>query len=224
MLGTIGNLVSEMAKLCEQALSEAGMAVKDNDYDISRGIAKKDDKINRLESEIIMSVANAIARHNPVAHDLHALMGSVKLAQEFERLADHAKNIGRRCSWLIKMDVDVAFKDEIVRMCDITSKMFQEFLSAETANDMKRLSDVWHMDDKVNDIYMSIMKKALDGEASDNSRILINTIFIAKNYERIGDKVKNLAEVVTYQQTGEIVDFDSLDDDSDDDETAVKDS
>ena len=223
ILGKIGHSVSEMASLCEKALGEANDSVKNANFELSRGIAKKDSAINRLEGDIIMSVANAIARHNPVAHDLHSLMGSVKLAQELERLADHAKNIGRRNSWLAKKQKEVAFKDEIIELGERTQVMLREFLSSETSNDMKRMSEVWHMDDKINDIYMSVMRKALDGEASEDSRVLINTIFIAKNYERIGDKVKNLAEIVTYQRTGEIVDFDSFDEDIDE-ETAVTDS
>ena len=224
LLGTIGNLVTEMSTLCEQALIEACLSIENNDRDLARGISKKDGRINQLEGDITMSVASAIARHNPVAHDLHALMGSVKLAQEFERLADHAKNVGRRNSWLLKMGSEVAFKEQIIELGRNTRDMLHEFLSAETANDMERISVVWHMDSKVNDIYMDIMRKALDGEASDDSRVLINTIFIAKNFERIGDKVKNLAEVVTYQQTGEIVDFDSQGDEADDDETGAEDS
>lgn len=221
-LATIGAQMTEMSRLSEASLRDACEALENRDYDLAKGIAGKDGRINGLQSEIILSVATTIAKHNPVAHDLHSLMGSVNLAQELERLADHAKNIGRRYRWLLKMDSDVAFKEEILEISRILREMYREFLSAENSSDMKRISEVWHMDDKVNDIYMSVMKKALAGEASDNPKVLINTIFIAKNFERIGDKIKNLAEVVTYQETGEIVDFDSMDEDED--ETAAGDA
>ncbi len=212
-LGVIGAQVTELSSLCERALADTCRALSQGDRELAREISKRDARLNQLEGEVIVSVATAIARHNPVAHDLHALMGSVKMAQEFERLADHAKNIGRRVAQLIKRGQQVAYSDEISELGERTLAMLREFLAAEAAGDIDRAVEVYKWDETVNEIYTSVMAKALVGESEEDPRVLINTAFIAKNFERIGDKVKNLAEVAYYQKTGEILDFDDHEED-----------
>ena len=213
MLVAIGDLVTDMAARCHRALGDACESLKSTDAALAKSVAKRDGAINDLEKEITLSVATAIARHNPVAHDLHALMGSVKLAQEFERMADHSKNIARRTRWLARYGKEVAFKEDMHALGARVLAMLDEFLAAEKSADMAKVAEIWRMDDRVNKTYMGIMERALAGENKDDPRALINTIFIAKNFERIGDKIKNLVEIVSYQQTGEIVDFDADDED-----------
>ena len=217
ILGIIGAQVTDMANLCEIALATVCQALETNDRELARSIYQRDGAINDLEVQISMSVATALARHNPVAHDLRALMGSVKMAQEFERLADHAKNIGRRIAWLAKYKSKVAFEDDIHQLGAYTHAMLKEFLLAEAANDTDRAVEVWRRDKRVNDTYMRVMERALSGEAKDEPRVLINSVFIAKNFERIGDKIKNLAEIANFQKTGVNADFDDYFDDEEDD-------
>ena len=211
-LGGVGAQLQEMASLCMAALDEACKSIDSGDREQGRAIYAADVRINQLEESVTGSVASILARHNPVAHDLHALMGSIKLSQELERLADHAKNIGRRNARLAERDTEVAFKDMVQDLGRRTRTMFATYLEAIENNDLDKASKAWSMDKGVNSVYTEIMAKALAGDAED-PRVLINTVFIAKNFERIGDKIKNLAEIAHYQKTGEVVDFEDHDED-----------
>ncbi|MBF2735498.1 MAG: hypothetical protein ISN26_05410 [Betaproteobacteria bacterium AqS2] len=195
-LGGVGAQLQEMAELCMNALDEACKSIDSGDREQARAIYAADGRINRLEESVTGSVASILARHNPVAHDLHALMGSLKMSQELERLADHAKNIGRRNARLAERDTEVAFKDMVKDLGRRTRKMFATYLEGIENNDLEKASKAWSMDKGVNSVYT-----------------VINTVFIAKNFERIGDKIKNLAEIAHYQKTGEVIDFEEHEDD-----------
>lgn len=213
-LASVGVQLHEMAGLCMKALEEACAALASGDRDQARQIYREDGRINKLEEEVTANVASILARHNPVAHDLHALMGSIKTAQELERLADHAKNIGRRIARLAEHDVEVTCKQEVIDLGCRTREMLTTFIAAIENDDLEQAARAWSMDKGVNDVYHRVMARTLEDKDGD-PRVLVNTAFIAKNFERIGDKVKNLAEIAHYQKTGEIVDLDDGGDDED---------
>lgn len=208
LVGEIGAQLTEMFTLAETALGQACAALADNDADLARSVVRADGRINELESAITLDVATALARYQPVAHDLHALMGSVKIALELERLADHAKNVCRRVCWLHACHGKASFHADLLRLGNVTVEMLHELIVAEVANDNERSLAVRARDREANDIYHGIMERALAGEGRDDQRVLINSLFVAKNFERVGDKVKNLTEIVHYQRTGENLDFD----------------
>ena len=211
-LANIGSQLSDISRLCENSLKIACQVLDIGDAKLAKSISDQDGKINNLEEQITLAVATTLARHNPVAHDLHALMGSVKMAQEFERLADHAKNICRRVVWLQKFELEVAFKADMLKLGKQSLAMLTKFLDAMDEDNIEKARDAWQLDENTNRVYENIMDRALAGEEAGNARQIINSVFIAKNFERIGDKVKNLAEIAYYQKTGEITDFDHIDD------------
>lgn len=218
-LAEVDGLLTELAGRSERSLLDTCAALKDNGIEQARAVMRADKEINKLEEEVLLAVANAIARHSPVAHDLHVLMGSVKLAQEFERLADHSKSISKRLSWLIKYDSEVAFKDNILKLAELTCEMLRQLLESVHTGDVPESIHAWKLDEKVNEVYLQTMEEAFGGAYEGEPRALINSVFIAKNFERIGDKIKNLVEITHYQRTGEITDIESLDvEDADDTE------
>ena len=209
-LGEIDGMLKRLSTMSEKALTDACEALRSNNAELADSLVQSDKLINKLEEEVLLHVANAIARHSPVAHDLHVLMGAVKLAQEFERLADHAKSISKRLRWLIRFNSEIAFKESIIELVDLTCEMLRQLLESVENDDILESVQAWRLDEQVNRIYLQIMEEAFGGAYQGNPRVLINSVFIAKNFERIGDKIKNLVEITQYQRTGEITDIESL--------------
>lgn len=81
--------------------------------------------------------------------------------------------------------------------------MLGEIIDAVKADEPARCAQIWKMDIETNDQYKSIMEQIVDKSANYDRVTLINALLIAKNFERIGDKIKNLAEEIYFQKTGE---------------------
>lgn len=214
MVDELEQLLVQMFTLSATNLATTRTALANGDTDLAKQVIVQDKQINEIEEQVTFSVATTLARHQPVHHDLHALMGAVKISQELERINDHAKNICRRLPYLLKASTQ-EFKAELLELGTVIQAMLDEFIHAKQADDEPRVLEVHTMDKQANAQYRTIVEQALTGAGSKEPRDLVNSLFIAKDFERIGDRIKNLAELSHYQRTGENIDFDDDDDDVD---------
>ena len=200
----LGAQLTEMVQACQDALEDTCVALDTGSVEAARRVIACDEKINKLENQVSETVAICVARYQPVASDLHALMSSIKAAADLERLGDHAKNICRRLRWMKKHNVTLnSLQPSLLKLGEQVYAMLEEVIAAEEASDMKRCAQIWKMDIDTNEQYKTIMEQIVDKKANYDRLTLINALLIAKNFERIGDKIKNLAEEIYFQKTGD---------------------
>ncbi len=78
-------------------------------------------------------------------------------------------------------------------------------LDAFAARDLDRARAVWQRDQEVDEHYDAIFRELLTYMMGDPRTIAscAHLLFVAKNLERIGDHATNIAEIITYEITGE---------------------
>ncbi len=92
----------------------------------------------------------------------------------------------------------------IPRMAQLCQTMVKDILDAYVERDVQKASAVWHRDDEVDEMYNSLFRELLTYMMEDPRNIgaCIDLIFVAKNLERIGDHVTNIAENAYFVMTG----------------------
>ena len=150
------------------------------------------------------AIVRLIALRHPMATDLRAVLGAMKLAGDIERIGDLCKNIGKRCLELTGDENRAAVKG-IERMSRAVSHQLQLALDCYLRQDIEAAKTVLDMDDDIDDHYTSLFRETLTYMMEDPRQIGSNThlIFMAKNLERIGDHATNIAKAVYYMVTGE---------------------
>lgn len=197
------------AGLVSVALDGSIESLASLDANKALAVIKADRRINMHARETVMSAATVIALHQPVARDLRLLVGWIQMASHLERLADHAKNSAKRVLLMSKRDLKPMFHSELVALGQLCRVLLGGYLAAAQDADAEAAIKVWHEDEKVDEAFHRIMSKAYRGEHTAPSESLVHSVFIAKNLERTGDMVKNLAEVLCYQLTGENIEDES---------------
>jgi phosphate transport system protein len=88
----------------------------------------------------------------------------------------------------------------IPRMAQITQAMIKDVLDAYLERDAARAVTAWHRDDEVDAMYESLFRELSTYMIEDprNITACINLLFIAKNLERTGDHITNIAEKIHY--------------------------
>ena len=193
-----------MGGLAESMINDASRAVVTYDLELARQVIKRDKSIDELEAEAEKAIIRLIALRHPMAADLRAVLGAMKLAGDIERIGDLCKNIGKRCLELTSDENRAAVKG-IERMGRSVSQQLQIALDAYLRQDVKAAITVLEMDDDIDDHYTSFFRETLTYMMEDPRQIGSNThlIFMAKNLERIGDHATNIAKAVYYMVTGE---------------------
>ena len=202
-LNLLTRKICEMGGLVEQQLASAIEALANRSIELAARVIEHDDRVDDLEEEIDTLAIRVLATRQPMAVDLRLIAMAMKISNDLERIGDYAVNIAKRVERLAKVP-PVQSQYVIPRMGQITQAMIKEVLDAYVERDAARAVAAWHRDDEVDAMYNSLFRELSTYMLEDprNISASVDLLFIAKNLERIGDHVTNIAENAYYVLTG----------------------
>ncbi len=197
--------VARMGGLAEAQVADAIDSVARRDVALARAVVERDTKLDALHRDIERKAIRLIALRQPVASDLRATLGAIKMASDLERTGDLAKNIAKRALILAEVEPMQPLTRSIERMGRLVSNRLRDVLDAYTASELDRAVAVWQTDDEVDEHYNALFRELLTYMMGDPRTIgaCTHLLFMAKNLERIGDHATNIAETVHYEITGD---------------------
>ena len=203
-LETINGSVLRMGGMAESQLANAIDALSRRDSERAARVIAADARIDEIEQSINEAAVGILARRQPMANDLRAIVAALKIASDVERIGDYAKNIAKRVQPLAQIP-PVAPAHSIPRMAGLAQVIIKEILDAYVAQDAEKARRAWLRDAEVDEMYTSLFRELLTYMMEDPRAITPCThlLFIAKNIERIGDHATNIAELIYYQVTGD---------------------
>lgn len=193
-----------MGELVIARLQDAFTSLISKDETLAQRVIQGDCEIDDLEHRIDTFAIRMIALRQPVAQDLRAVVAALKISSHLERMGDYASNIARRAQGLMSAEKAVS-THVLQQMVDLVSSMIRQVLDAYVRVDLPLAMDVWHQDEKVDAMYVGYLRELLTYMMEDPRHITpcIQILFAAKNMERMGDHVTNIAEMVYYLVHGE---------------------
>lgn len=209
-LENIQAMIIKMGGLVENAILEGAKALESRDIEAAEAVRKGDKIIDALEEQINEVAARTIALRAPVSKDLRALLSVLKLASSLERVGDYAKNMAKRTPILAGMQPISGTDAALRRMGKEVQSMLRDVLDAYVRRDVDLAENVRQRDMDVDQMYNALFREFLTFMMEDprNITACMHMHFIAKNVERMGDLVTNMAEQVIYMVTGEMPDED----------------
>lgn len=204
-LNQIDSLVLEMGGLVERQLQNATQALQKEDRELAKEVMHGDSRINALESELNDTAIRVLALRQPVALDLRTVVMSLKIARHLERIGDYIKNTARRTNTIAKAGAFTGSVDTLSRMSELVQKMTKEALNAYARRDADAAQAVRESDKHVDQMNNSLFRELLTYMIEDPENIggAMHLIFIAKNIERMGDHVADIAKETIYLINGE---------------------
>ena len=199
-------LVMKMGGLVEAAIIDAAKALETRDLELAEKVRAGDRAIDELEHRINEEAARCIALRAPVGRDLRVVLSVLKMTQSLERLGDYAKNMAKRTGALAEMRPIPGADAALRRMAREVRAMLKDALDAYIQGDTDLAHDVRQRDHEVDQMYNALFREFLTFMMEDPRSITpcMHLHFMAKNVERMGDLVTNMAEQVVYLVTGEI--------------------
>jgi phosphate transport system protein len=203
-ISLLSRKILEMGGLVEQQLASASEALAARDIELAARVIEQDDRVDDLEEEIDKHAIRLLATRQPMAIDLRLIAMAMKISNDLERIGDYAVNIAKRIERLVKVP-PVQSQYAIPRMAQITQAMIKDVLDAYLERDAARAVTAWHRDDEVDAMYESLFRELSTYMIEDprNITACINLLFIAKNLERTGDHITNIAEKIHYMVHGQ---------------------
>jgi phosphate transport system protein len=203
----IGRKITEMGGIAETMLANAIQSLVKGDTDLAQRVIATDPKLDVLEREIEEKAILTIARRQPMAIDLRALVSAIRIASDLERIGDLAKNVGKRVVAIDGQFAPQKIVGGVIHISDLALDRLHRVLDAYAHRDVDAAMSVWNQDEEIDQLYNSLFRELLTYMMEDprNIGFCAHLLFSAKNIERIGDHATNIAETIKYLVTGETV-------------------
>jgi phosphate transport system protein len=194
-----------LATMVDSAIERSVTALKERDVELARRVISDDARINRKRYDIEESCLEVIARQQPLASDLRAIVSVLYIIVDLERMADHAEGIARIAVMLADEPPLKPYID-IPRMAEICRRMLIASLDAFKDRNSDRARAVCNEDDEVDALYDQVYRELITYMVNDPKTIerATHLTWVAHNLERIADRVTNICERVVYLVEGKI--------------------
>jgi phosphate transport system protein len=198
--------ILRMGGMVEAQLQTAITSYERPDAKLADEAIDADRAVNEQEVELDRDVVNMIVRRQPTAGDLRLIIGVARTVTELERIGDEATKIARAAKWLMDKQRSV----RTPRLRDIHSSalaaagMLRGALDAFARLDANSAATIIAEDRGVDQQFQSILRQLITFMMEDPRTISpsLDSVWVAKAIERIGDHAKNIAEHVIFVAQG----------------------
>jgi phosphate transport system protein len=200
-LETIRSKVLLMGGLVENQFHDALSSFRSGNAAQADQVIASDKQVNQLEVSLDDICSHLIVKRQPAANDLRTVMATLKVITDLERIGDESTKIARAAKTIQERGVVPINHYETVRVIATNAgAMLHDALDAFARLDEKQATKILAMDAVIDHEFRSIIRNMITFMMEDPRTIsaALDTLWVAKAIERIGDHATNIAEYVIY--------------------------
>ena len=204
-LDRIKGRILEMGDLVLAQIAQATDLLRDFDATVADRLIARDRKVNGMNKAIHNRAERLIALRQPVALDLRAALSPINIAFELERIGDHAKSCAKSARKLAHSPADNAAMQIVLDMSALVQSMLADALIAYDHSDTDLAAQVRTRDKQVDRQNKALFEMGLQFIAASpaDAEVFVHKILLARNFERVGDHIVNIARHVHQIVTGD---------------------
>jgi phosphate transport system protein len=190
--------IDAMGRLAEMQIANAIEALSKRDVALAKRVIAGDDEVDALHRKIENKVLVTIARRQPMAIDLRELLGALHISNDVERIGDLAENIARRVLILTSETPTNEAIRQIERMMKFVLVQMRRVIHSYAKRDVAEAIEIWGQDAEIDAMNSSLFRELLTYMMEDPRHITFCThlLLCAKDIERMGDHITNIAEYI----------------------------
>ena len=202
-LNAISLSLVEMSQFANTAMVRATKAILEADLAVAEEVISEDERIDALHHDLDSRILNLMARQQPVAGDLRALVASIRMSSDIERMGDLAHHIAK----LARMRYPAcAIPPELVfiiqEMGEVAQRIMTKTTGIITSRDTLAAVELEKDDDAMDKLHRKLFEILLDDNWSHGIETAIDMTLIGRYYERYADHAVSVARRVYFLVTG----------------------
>ena len=202
----INNVKDEAEKIGQMVIEshrEAITLLSDYDEKIAEEVIDKSKEIDEEIFDLERRCIKFIAVEQPVAGDLMFIESTIRINSHLKRIAYLAANMAELAVLIKNVPVPERLMDDLQYMADYVQMMLSKGIYAFLNQNIDMAKELREDDDKVDDLFDSILQQVTDLMFKDKDNITqtINIIFIARFLERIADRAVDIGRRTIFMLT-----------------------
>ncbi|HQY92447.1 phosphate signaling complex protein PhoU [Caldilinea sp.] len=204
-LQQLSDSIMVMASRVEEQLSIVLTAYERLDPALASVVSDLDRQVNKMRFEIEERCILLIAKQQPAARDLRLIIASLNMIVDLERMGDQTKGVSKALHHLHGRPRGTV-PPEIAEMGRMVLEMLRSVKVAYANRNIQLAQHIAAQDDEVDKLYAraftQIMYQLAGCASPDEAKNEYEVLRIAREFERFGDLVTNVAERLIFIVTG----------------------
>lgn len=201
-LRVLNDHVIELLRATRDAMVQTCEALKERNLTKAEIVMHNDDHIDHLELLVHKTASDLIMRYQPISLDLRRILASMRVASDLERIGDTAESIARRVI-AVGEKPTLAIR-RIGTLANLVLERFNHLIEAYETRSVISADDIREHDEDVDKAYLAASGDILSMMENDPAfvRTGAQLLSVAKSFERVGDRLTNIAEQILYEIDG----------------------
>lgn len=206
-LDGVSQTLVELSKTVAELISDSTKALLVADLQLAEEVISSDDAVDDKQHELDARIIDIIARQQPVASDLRALITALRMSADLERMGDMAHHIAkitrlRYPNCAVPAELTKTFV-EIGRVAEAIA--LKTGLVIETRNTEMAI-EVEKDDDAMDQLHRDLIATLLSKDSVYSVETAIDLTLVGRYYERYADHAVSVARRVYFLVTGKYFD------------------
>ena len=203
-LDNVSQSLVDLTAMVSTSMTKATTAILSCDLKLAEEVIATDVKIDDYQHETDSRIIDIIARQQPVASDLRALITALRMSADLERMGDLSHHIAkvarlRHPNNAIPNDLVLAFTE----MGYVAEKLSTKVATVITTRDTDMALQVEKDDDEMDDLHRKVISGIISNGSSITIESAIDLTLLGRYYERFADHAVAVARRVYFLVKGE---------------------
>lgn len=207
-LGRLRENVLTMGSIARKNLANAMRGLLERDTDLCNQTIADDQDVNILEKSIDKAGMDILIRFQPMAYDLRQVMGTMRVANNLERISDQASSIAKRARKINQLP-EIPELHLVQTVYQLASAQIERAMAAFANGQADRAAEIRLMDKELDNAEKALdqaLLEVMEGRQGGLEAYL-HLIFVGRFLERVGDHAKNICEDTIFIEKAEDVRF-----------------
>lgn len=186
-----------------ETIMRGTQALLDLDLSSAQALIEADDEIDALTLDVEDRCFTLLARQQPVAGDMRALVTAIRLTSEIERSGDLMVNVAKAVRRIYGTEIPGELRSLLDAMAAEAVRLFRLAMDAYADGDAVLAGALDDMDDRLDQLHKDYIQAILElHRDAPDVQIAVQLALVGRYFERIGDHAVNIGERVQYMVTG----------------------
>ena len=193
----------DLSSLVSSAITQATHALLTADLSEAEAVIAADDRVDEIQHELDARIIDIIARQQPVASDLRALVTALRMSADLERMGDMAHHIAkitrlRHPGAAVPSELLLTI-EEMGKVARLISDKVGGVIDSK---DIDKALEVEKDDDEMDLLHRRLFTALLEPTWPHGIETAIDMTLIGRYYERYADHAVSVSRRIHFQVTG----------------------
>lgn len=202
-LDHVSSTLTQMSEMVTTSIEKASVAIQSRDLALAESVIAADEVLDTIQHELDARIIDIIARQQPVASDLRALVTALRMSADLERMGDLAHHVSK----VVRLrHPESAIPDELAplfkRIGDAAVKMSKKTEEIIQTRNTKMAIMLEREDDEMDNLHRELITTLAGLNWSHGVETAIDLTLLGRYYERFSDHAVSVSRRVYFLVTG----------------------